>query len=184
MTGKLGPSLKIRRLLCDQPEIARELERFALPKGRGIDEVRRWLADRGLKVSRNGVYNYLCRIRDEQAAAAQQQRIVDKVMQIAREKNLSIADAAILQLSIASFEITQQLTGQPNLNPRVISRIALALDRLMLAAQRSEAVKLSIEQRERTALDEADKLINQGQSARSVVDRVREVLGLTTGDGK
>ncbi len=101
-------------------------------------------------------------------------------MEAARESGgLAIPDAAVMQVSQMIFEAASSKAAGGDIDTKDLTQMSLALQRLMLAKARLEDVRGEFVSREKTALEEAQKIAAGGGDASSAVDKVRQILGVT-----
>lgn len=176
----MSKPFKVHELLSSA-ELA-ELEGFAREPGRTIDECHEWLQARGFTLSRGAVGNWIsdfrkqCLVERMNGAGG----LAKAFMDAAKDSGgLAVPDAAVLQVAQLVFDTSARLASDGDVDPNDLTKMSLALQRLMLAKARLETVRSEFEDRQRQALTEGEKIAKAGGDATSVVDRVREILGVT-----
>jgi hypothetical protein len=182
--AKLGPQFRVDEVLVGHDEDREAFEDFARDPGRTIDDCREWLQAKGYVVSRNAVWRWLADYRTQlsiqKTSGASQ--MANAVMEAARQSGgLGIADAAVQQIGQLLFEAAAARSMDDQIDPKDLSTMALSLQRLMLAKGRLEDTRSEMERRQLQAVEAGEAVAKQGGDARSVVDKVREVLGLGKG---
>lgn len=171
---------KVHELLS--PAELAELEAFAREPGRTVDECHDWLLERSFALSRGAVGNWLADFRERTAVDRMRAGggLAAAVMAAAKVSGgLAVHDAAILQVGQAIFE----RTTMGDVDTDELNKMSLALQRLSLSKKRVEEVRDEYIKREREAVDAAEAAVKAGGDARSVVDKVRTVLGLGSKGG-
>jgi uncharacterized metal-binding protein len=159
-------------------EQVEQLEAYARTPGVTIDDCVAWLASNvGKTVKRNAVWRWKRRfdMEDRTSAAAD---LADAMFTAAKESGgVAVPDAAIMQIATMVFEHSASLDAE-KASTKDLANLALAMQRLTLGKQRVEDVRAEMQKRQREAVDEAAKVAASGGNASSVVDKVREILGV------
>jgi len=182
--AKLGPQFRVDEVLAEQEEDREAFEAFARDPGRTIDECHEWLLAKGYKVSRNAVWRWLTDFRTqisiEKTSGAS--KMAAAVMEAAKQSGgLAISDAAVQQVAQLIFESAAQRAIDGELDPKDLNMMALSLQRLMLAKGRLELTRTEMEKRQLQAVEAAEKVVAEGGDGKSVITKVREILGLDKG---
>lgn len=168
---------KVHELL-DERELE-DLRAYAREPARTIDEVHTWLLERGYTLSRGAVHNWKQAndeelIRERMSGAGS---LAKAFMEAAKDTGgLAVPDAAVLQVAQMVFEAGTAMGGKAT--PGDLNKMALTLQRLMLAKSRLEQTRSEFEDREREALAEAGKVASAGGDGKSVLEKVEEILGV------
>lgn len=144
---------------------------------RTIDEVHERLQADGYTIGRTAVGNWLQKFREQLITERMQAGggLARALMDAAKESGgVAVQDAALLQLSQLVFE--QATVGEIAIDD--LQKLALAMQRLSLSKKRVEDVRSEFIEREKLALEAASSVAKDGGDGRSVVDKVREILGV------
>jgi hypothetical protein len=159
-------------------QLLEQLEEYARQPGRQGEEVQAWLADRKVSASRSAVYRWLqdFRLEDNTRRAAAMTRSF--IAAVKDADGMQVMDAAILQTGQMIFELGSRVADGGDVTVSDVGGLSLALQRLMLAKAREEKTRTEMEKRQQKAIEEASKVADCGGDGRSVVDKVREILGV------
>lgn len=161
------------------PEELEELRKFVREVNgtRTVDECHEWVQARGYTIGRTAVGNWLQKFREElvgdrmKAGGALARALIDAAKE---SGGVAVADAAVMQLAQVVFE----KVSAGDLSTNDVGQLSLAMQRMSLAKKRIEDVRTEYEERQKQAIEAGSKIAKEGGDARSVVDKVREVLGV------
>ena len=171
--------LKIHELL-NSSELE-ELEAFAREPGRTVDEIHQWMTAKGHELSRTAAWNWQRAFNERMAAERMSGagKLAQAFMEAARsDGGLKIPDAAVMQIAQMIFERGATLAAGEEIDPRDLSTLALAMQRLMSAKSRLETTRSEFLEREKQAVEEASKAAQGGADAPSVVETIKKSLGI------
>lgn len=175
----MATRLKVEELL--KGEELEQLRAFTRERVRTIDEVHEWLQAHGYTCSRGAAYSW--KLKDDQERQAERMSgsgsLARVFMDAARsDGGLQIPDAAVLQVAQMVFERGAEMAANGEATPDDLNKMALAMQRLMLAKARLEATRTEFVDREKKALEAAEHAVREGKSGTDVVSKVREILGI------
>lgn len=161
-----------------------QLEAFAREPGRTVDECWDWLTERSFNISRGAVGNWLRELREQMLKdrTAAGGGLARAFMEATKDAGgLAVHDAAVLQVGQMIFELAVDTAAGGEVKAEDLTKMSLALQRLTLSKARLEKVREEFEERQRRAVEEASKVVQAGGDGRTVVDKVREILGIGSG---
>jgi hypothetical protein len=171
---------KVHELLTSA-ELA-DLEAFAGEPGRTVAELEEWLLAHGFRVSRGAVWGWK-RHFDERAMVERMNgsgALAKEFMAGVREGGgLAIPDAAVAQMAQMIFESAARMSAGGEIEADDLTKMSLALQRLTLAKSRIESTRAEFEQRQRAAIEQAEKTAAGGGTGASVVATIKQALGIT-----
>lgn len=151
-----------------------ELENFAREPGRTIEKCQTWLEGRGFVVKRSAVHRWKQQF-DLGESFDSSNDLAKVVMAAAKsEDTISMSEAAALQLAQMIFESSAQLQLNGTASPSEIRRLSSGLRNVV----GSKAVLQDVTERQKRAVEEAEKIAKGGGSGGDVVSKVREILGV------
>jgi hypothetical protein len=166
---------KVHELLDERS--LEELRAFAREPGRTIDDLHHWLLERGYSLSRSAVGNWKLMF-DRELMEERMRRSGEFARALVNAAETSdavaVADAALLQLSQVVFEQSARLQEEGQLDARVVLNWTKALRNLVGSKGGVEELK----ERQRLAVQEAEKTVKEGGSGEAVVRKMREILGI------
>ncbi len=160
---------KVEELLS--PDELEALRAFISEKNgtRTIDEVHEWVQAKGYTIGRTAVGNWLQKFREQLMVERMQAGGGLARAMLEQGKNAKeMTDAALLGITQKVFEA---LSSGEEVDADSLNKLALTMQRTTLAGKRAE-------ERAKLAVAEAEKVVEAGGDGRSVVDKVREVLGM------
>lgn len=176
----MSSHFKVHEVIKDSAELA-ELESYAREPGRTIDEIHEWLLARGYTLSRTAVGNWKRKL-DEIVMQERFSRSGElaRAMQSAIDRGgiEAVAEGATKQMTQVVFEQVLKLEQDGEVDPLDVQRWSLALKRLIGSKREIEDLKERYESKQAAAVAEAEKVAAAGGDGRSVVDKVRELLGM------
>jgi hypothetical protein len=173
------------KILADLPrEDVEALESFSREKRRTVDECHEWLLARGYTISRSAVGNWKMAF-EKQLVAERSGRSIELAK--ALKESLSagefsdVADAAVMQLTQVVFEQAVMLEAGGAIDAEQVELMTRSMKNL--AGTKGQLTKLLEEQRRRQkeAVEEASKVAQSGGSGDAVVEKVRQILGISGG---
>jgi hypothetical protein len=177
----MSQPFKVHELLKDAPGDREALEVFAREPGRTIDECHEWLLSRGYTMSRTAVANWLADWREQlmRERMSGSGKLASAFMEAAKsDGGLKIPDAAVMTIAQMIFEHGSTLAAGGEVDAKDLATMSLAMQRLMLAKARLEATRSEFIEREKAAIEAADKKVKAGASAGSVVEAIKQSLGI------
>ncbi|MGB7156690.1 MAG: phage protein Gp27 family protein [Tepidisphaeraceae bacterium] len=157
------------------------LKQFARDPSKTYDNLHEWVQAHGyVNISRTAVGNWRQKFGEELIAERMQASggMARAMIEAAKESGgLAVPDAAILAVAQRIFEAASKAGGDED-EAASLNKMALGLQRLMLAKSRVESTRTEFVEREKVALDEARKVAAGGGSGDAVADKVAELLGV------
>ena len=168
--------LKVNDLLTERE--LEDLRVFAREPSRTIDQIHQRLLEQGYTLSRSAVWTWKQKL-DQELMEERLRRSGDFARSLVKAAEssdaVSVADAALLQLSQVVFEQSARLEEDGQVDPNVVVTWTRALKNLVGSKGGVEELK----RQQRAALVEAEKTAKAGGSGDAVVAKMREILGIT-----
>jgi hypothetical protein len=167
---------KVHELL-DRSELD-QLEEFAREPARTGQECHEWMLARGYVIGLTAMKNWKAEFLIQDRFRASNE-VARSLIEAAKEKGVaSIADAAGLQIGQMLFEA--MVTGQErgDVAIRDLVNLSAGLKNVITGSRHLENLKAETSERQKLAVDEAQKVANAGGSNAAVVSKVREILGI------
>lgn len=164
--------------LLDRGELD-ELESFAREPGRTVDEVHEWLQARGYTISRSGAHRWLREFLETDRFRASNE-VARTILDAAKNDTAAISDAAMLKLGQMLFEqlLRMQEGADEAIQTKELWAASMALKNVVMGKRHIEKLQQEVGERQKKAIEEAQKVASTGGKTEAVISKVREILGV------
>jgi hypothetical protein len=154
------------------------LESFCREPGRTVDEVVERLSASGHQLSRGAVWRWKREfdLSERMSGAGALARVFLDAAN--SDGGLQIPEAAALQIAQMIFETSARLADEGDVKVSHLTKLSLAMQRLMLAKAHLEDARSEFVGREKTALEAASKQAHEGADGKTVVATIKRALGI------
>jgi hypothetical protein len=158
-----------------------DLEAFAREPGRTVDECHQWVLERGYTLARSSVGRWK-QTFDEQISAerfAKSGAFARVVTDAGREAGgVAIAEATLSQVGQVLFEQSMRLQADGAIPTADLVNITNAIKTTVATRQGIEKLKAEFAERDRKAIEQAERAATSGKSASDVIAVMKAALGI------
>ena len=161
------------------PEHRAEYEAF-LADGRNTGEKAvAWLKERGYKLSWGAVWRHRNKFLDELHDVRRWARVAGEFSRLASAEGRGVmADATLSRFEQMFMQSLWKMEQSNTFTPRQWAELAATMAKVVSSREQLEEMRSAVEQRQRRAVALAKKKAAEGADGRTVVDKVREILGV------
>jgi hypothetical protein len=154
-----------------------ELEKFCRERSRTVDEVHEWLQAEGFTLSRNACWNWKKEfdglvMKERFSRSGELARAIKDA--VGKGSFEDVAEAAVMNLTQAVFEQSAMLQAEGKIDPDELQSMSKTINNLVGGKRELAQYKLDVKE----AIAAGEKIAKEGGSAESVVDKVRQILGI------